>query len=336
MTSTSTVAWFWSLPGIRVVARLGPTRVLRVLAVVYVIGFTIAVLLREPVDPLATGRDPMTYLAAGERLNAGRPLYALSPGDRQVPLSPPYWSVPLLAPPPIAVLWRPLALFGEAAALAWWLGGVAAIVAFVVWLLARGTAPVLLAAVILTPALALTALSGNASAYLIPLLAVAWLRRDRPWVVAGIVVAATAIKLTPALLLIWVVAARRWDALRRAVLLGAALLIVSLVGAGPDNHVAWLASVPGSAPMPLSIAAWTGLPTILVAGLSAGAAVVSVVLRGSRVRDNAAFGMSVLAAAAATPSFYFAALGSLVIAVVPFMRGGQHRAGERRAMDGSA
>lgn len=319
MTSPSTVSTLWSLPGLRVVARLGPTRVLRVLAIVYVIGFTVAVLIREPVDPLATGRDPMTYLAAGERLNAGHPLYALSPGDRKVPLSPPYWSVPLLAPPPIAVLWRPLALFGEGAALAWWLGGVAAIVAFVVWLLARGSALVLLATVILTPALALTALSGNASAYLIPLLVVAWVWRDRPWVVAGIVVAATAIKLTPALLLIWVVAARRWDALRRAVLLGAALLIVSLVGAGPDNHVAWLASVPGSAPMPLSIAAWTGLPTVVVAGAVAAGTAMAAILGRSRGRENFAFGATILASAAATPAFYFAALATLAAAVVAWM-----------------
>ena len=313
------MASFWSLPGVRVVARLGPRRVLRVLAVLYVIGFTVAVLTRESVDPLATGRDPMTYLAAGERLNAGHPLYALSPGDREVPLSPPYWSVPLLAPPPIAVLWRPLALFGEAAALAWWLGGVVAIVAFVAWLLARGTAPVLVATVVLTPALALTALSGNASAYLIPLLAVAWVWRDRPWVVAGIVVAVSAIKLTPVLLLIWVVAARRWEALRSTVLVGVAVLAVSMAGAGLENHAAWLASVPGSEPMPLSIAAWTGLPTVVVAGVVGASAAVAAILCRSGGRENLAFGATILASAAATPAFYFAALATVSAAMVPWM-----------------
>ena len=310
----------WSLPGLRVVARLGPMRVLRVLAIVYVIGFTVAVLMRESVDPLATGRDPLTYLAAGERLNAGHPLYALSPGDRQVPLSPPYWSVPLLAPPPIAVLWRPLALFGEAAALAWWLGGVAAITAFVVWLLARGTASVLLATVVLTPALALTALSGNASAYLIPLLALAWMWRDRPWIVAAILVAAAAIKLTPALLLVWVVAARRWAALRYAVLIGAALLALSLVGAGPDNHVAWLTSVPGSAPMPLSIAATLGLPSLVVAA-SVGALVVAGACAAARLsREDILFSITAIGAAIATPSLYFASIAGLLLGLVPLRR----------------
>src|SRR5438093_1020563 len=69
--------------------------------------------------PTRPDGDAWNYLAAGERLNAGHPLYALSPGDRPVTLVPPYWSVPLLAPPPIAVAWRPLAVFGEPAMVAW-------------------------------------------------------------------------------------------------------------------------------------------------------------------------------------------------------------------------
>lgn len=319
---TSSVSALWSLPGLRVVARLGPTRVVRVLAVLYVIGFTVAVLTRESVDPLATGRDPVTYLAAGERLNAGRPLYELSPGDRAVPLSPPYWSVPLLAPPPIAVLWRPLALFGEAAALAWRLGGVVAIAGFVVWLLARGTVPVLLATVVLTPALALTALSGNASAYLIPLMAVAWVRRERPWAVGAAVVAASAIKLTPAVLVIWLLAARRPDALRATVAVVLVVLAISVVGAGVQNHVAWLGSVPESAPMPLSVAAWTGLPSVVVAGASALAAAVLASTFGRRGREDLAFAAAVIASVAATPAFYFAALATCAVALVPWARSG--------------
>ncbi len=62
--------------------------------------------------------DAPTYLAAGERLNAGHNLYALVAGDRPVLLDPPYWIVPLLSPPPIAVLWRPLALLGSGSMLA--------------------------------------------------------------------------------------------------------------------------------------------------------------------------------------------------------------------------
>src|SRR5439155_1700663 len=58
--------------------------------------------------PAVPGSDAWNYLAAGERLNAGHPLYSISPGDRPIQLLPPYWTVPLLAPPPIAVVWRPL------------------------------------------------------------------------------------------------------------------------------------------------------------------------------------------------------------------------------------
>jgi hypothetical protein len=54
--------------------------------------------------------DAIVYLAGGERLNAGHLLYALSPGDRIVGIKPPFWTVPILSPPFMAVLFRPLAL----------------------------------------------------------------------------------------------------------------------------------------------------------------------------------------------------------------------------------
>src|SRR5205823_2342351 len=40
----------------------------------------------ELLNQTAIGTDSSTYYAAGQRLNAGHPLYALSPGDREVPL----------------------------------------------------------------------------------------------------------------------------------------------------------------------------------------------------------------------------------------------------------
>jgi hypothetical protein len=79
-------------------------------------------------DPTWPGGDPWNYLAAGERRQAGHPLYALSPGDRPVPLVPPYWSVPLLAPPSIAVLWSLVAPLGDAAMVAWGVTTIAAAV----------------------------------------------------------------------------------------------------------------------------------------------------------------------------------------------------------------
>jgi hypothetical protein len=64
--------------------------------------------------------DSLTYVAAGQRLNAGHALYSLSAGDWAVPLDPPYWTVPLLSPPIAGVLARPFALFGTAGIAAWW------------------------------------------------------------------------------------------------------------------------------------------------------------------------------------------------------------------------
>src|SRR3954468_15126551 len=94
MTLTATI-WL-ALVAVAVVISIGTIRA---------IGFS----------PATPGSDAWNYLAAGERLNAAHPLYALSPGDRAIQLLPPYWTVPLLAPPPITVLWRPLALLGDSA-----------------------------------------------------------------------------------------------------------------------------------------------------------------------------------------------------------------------------
>ncbi len=67
--------------------------------------------------------DALVYLGAGERLNAGHQLYALSPGDRYVGANPPYWTVPTLSPPFMGVLFRPLALLPpDLGAYVWWVG----------------------------------------------------------------------------------------------------------------------------------------------------------------------------------------------------------------------
>src|SRR5438874_8322160 len=73
--------------------------------------------------------DAETYLAAGERLNAGHLLYALAPGDRPILANPAFYTYPLLSPPPIAVLWRPLAALPNGWGIGlWWLTCVASIV----------------------------------------------------------------------------------------------------------------------------------------------------------------------------------------------------------------
>ncbi|MBI3747846.1 MAG: hypothetical protein HY262_03220 [Chloroflexi bacterium] len=239
--------------------------------------------------PTRPNGDPWNYLAAAERLNAGHPLYALSPGDRPVELHPPYWSVPLLSPPFIAVVWRPLAPFGEAAMLAWWIGGIAATSLYVIWLLRSLENPwSVIALVALSPPIVYGALSGNAIAYLLPLLAL-----RHPATVA----AAAAVRLTPILLAPSI-------GVRATLACGAGIAMVSLAGAGIGNHVDWIQAVTASAPTPLSIAAVTGLPPSVVA---AGCLVVA--LRGWR--------WAVVAMTLASPTTYLYTFGFLSLALPP-------------------
>ena len=67
-------------------------------------------------------QDTIVYLGAAERLNAGHRLYALSAGDRPIPLNPPFYDSPFVSPPFAAVPFRPLALLPTDVVLGvWWL-----------------------------------------------------------------------------------------------------------------------------------------------------------------------------------------------------------------------
>lgn len=253
--------------------------------------------------------DPWNYLAAGERLNAGHQLYALSPGDRPVNIVPPYWTVPLLAPPPIAVLWRPLAALGESSLWLWGLVGLAGIVGSAVFLGRRGA---LLVVAVLALPLALTALSGNASSLVLPALILAWQFRDRPWVVGTLVAVAAAIKLTPLVLVLWMIATGRWRAVAATMVAGASIIVVSVPLAGPGVYADWWQSAMTAAPSPDSLATLLGVPTTLVAGLLA----VPVLLAWRR--DRWSFGAAIVAAALATPAVYFSAYA--LLAALPLWR----------------
>ncbi len=251
--------------------------------------------------------DPWNYLAAGERLNDGHPLYALSPGDRAVFLRPPYWSVPLLSPPPIAVAWRPLALLGTPAMVLWGALGLVGILSSVAYLIAHGR---LVVVALLAASLTLTALSGNFSALLLPGLILIWLHRDRPWIVGLILAIAVAVKLTPAALLIWLALSGRWRAVAATLAVGGVIVIVSFVGAGPASFEAWLQAVPDSTPSPLSLSGSTGLPPALVAVL------LLVPILVTRRHEAWGFRAAIVATALATPALYFQAISLLAAAAI--------------------
>ncbi len=187
--------------------------------------------------------DAWTYLAAGERLNDGHALYRLAPGDRPVEIKPPHWTVPLLSPPPMAVLWRPLALLpADVAVTLWWLAAMAILGTVV--LAALRARPVFGAVAILVFLLPLVfqSASGNVNGLLIGGTVATWLlirsNHDRS---AGIVVATmTLVKVVPAVLLVWLLASRRYRAAGWAIGAGVVLLALSIVGAGIESHLEYL------------------------------------------------------------------------------------------------
>jgi len=177
---------------------------LRVAAVALLIQqFAAQSLLQHPslLQPTLIGSDPANYYAAGQRLNLGHALYGpLQPGDIPTPDYPAIYPAPLLSPPLIAVLWRPLALLPfDVATTAWWLVGILLVVGLVLWCAARGgrTELVILVAVLLLglpiaglrkasypypgfdAPVAIGALSGNVNAYLAALFAVVWWSTSR-------------------------------------------------------------------------------------------------------------------------------------------------------------
>jgi hypothetical protein len=269
-------------------------------------------------DPSVPGSDAWNYLAAGERLNAGHPLYALSPGDRPITLVPPYWTVPLLAPPPIAVLWRPLALLGDASMTIWATAGLITTIVTAGWLLAGGGLISAAIVAVFAASLSLQSLAGNANAFLFVALVLAWAWRARPAVVGSLVAAAIAVKLTPVLLLIWLASAARWRAVGGTFAALAVIGIVSLVGAGLQNHVDWLASLPGNAPAPTSIAGITGLPSWLVLA----ACTLAVIAAGRLGNERVTFSVAVVAAALASPALYLGTLGIAAAAAAPWLAEG--------------
>ncbi len=270
-------------------------------------------------DPSTPGSDAWNYLAAGERLNAGHPLYALSPGDRPVPLAPPYWTVPLLAPPPIAVLWRPLALLGDPSMTLWAGAGLVTTLVTAAWLVAGGGLITAAIIALMAAPLALQSLAGNANGFLFAALVLAWAWRARPGLVGSLVAVAIAIKLTPALLLIWLATASRWRAVGATVVALAVIGVVSLLGAGIQNHLDWIASVPHAAPAPASLAGLTGLPSTLILI----AAAVVVLLVGRLGDERLTFSVAVVAAALASPALYLGTLGIAAAAAAPWLAEGR-------------
>ena len=320
--------------GVRVIDRLGPLRLARLAAITFPIAIGFVTLVQYPyfLDPTTIGGDASNYYAAGLRLNAGHDLYDLVPGDRQVPLVPPYWSVPLLSPPPIAVLWRPLALLGDASMWLWWIAGFGLSAGALAWLIRTGSIGCQLGLIALSPALALTAVAGNVNAHLLPLLvgAGAVLLRQAPAraeALAGAAIAiAMAVKVTPIFLVWWLIVGRRWAALGGFLIAAGAIGLASLAGAGLESHLRYLdiairTAAHGNTPVSLAgIATGGGLaPQVawlvpVVVGIVGSAAIWAL-----RSKPRATFALAAALAVATSPVVYFQTLSLLAVALVPFI-----------------
>jgi hypothetical protein len=302
------------------------SRLIGRLAVALAIGVLLAVLAIYFRRGLIPG-DAFTYLAAGERLNAGHPLYALSPGDRPVELEPPFWTVPLLSPPTIAVVWRPLAALPiETGVYVWWALQVAAVAT--AFLLVASKRPVIASAamLVLVFPFAYEIGVGNVNGFILLGLVLTWrataLGHERA--TGALTAAMTAIKVTPVLLGWWLLSARRWSALRWYVVAGLAILVVSLVGAGLDSHLTYLQIIRetgtgGTRPLSLAgMARYVGVAPEIASLLPTAALVLGTVgLWVLRRSPDRAFVVAVLTLVFASPTVNINWFALLFAALAP-------------------
>lgn len=266
-------------------------------------------------DPPYSFIDANTYLAAGERLNVGHPLYSLSPGDRPVLFVEGTSTVPLLSPPPIAAIWRPIAAIPwgyQAWVAACWL----ALLGTVAYLVLRGGMLAVLVAIALSFGIGQQLADANVTSFFPALLILSWNYRSSAWV--GVAIGAMgAIKLAPFVVAGWLIGERRWRALAAAVAAGAALFVVGVVGAGLGSYVDYLGVAQGAGSSPQSLSRLTGISWFSQATLVAGFLLSIALGRYPRL----SFGIAVTASTIGTPALYAASLVPLLALMAPMLEG---------------
>ena len=237
-----------------------------------VIGLLIAIqylqLMTDPRSTVPPFADANTYLAAGERLNAGHDLYSLGPGDRPVLILPEISSAALLSPPPIAVIWRPIAALPFGFEL-WILAGWVALLGTTFYLVYQTGLVGAVIATALAPAIGEQLAACNVAVFFPLLLTLSWHFRDR-WPSGAIIGVMAAIKLAPGAMAGWLIGTRSWRALGAAVVVLLLALALSVLGAGPHSLVRYLEVARAVAPSASSLSGITGLswltPTVLIGG----------------------------------------------------------------------
>jgi hypothetical protein len=285
-------------------------RSLRLIVPAVAIGMVVAIQIVYFNRGLIPG-DSFTYLASGERLNAGHPLYALSPGDRPVGLEPPFFTVPLLSPPPIAVLFRPLAaLPNEAGVYLWWIVTIVVLAAVILWMLRERPILVGFSVLALSIPIVYQIGVGNLNGLIVAGIVAAWyfLTRGRDLAAGSIFALMTAFKVTPAVFLWWLLTQRRWSAIKALIATGVVALVVSVLGAGLAAHVEYLGIVRQTATVGttyLSLAGaarYVGVPLEIANALPTVAILVgAVAIWLLRDRPGAAYVVAILTMIAGSP-----------------------------------
>jgi glycosyl transferase family 87 len=266
-----------------------------------------------PGNALYAFTDADTYRAAGERLNAGHELYRLHEGDRPVLIIPGLFTQPLVSPPPIAVIWRPIAAlpFGyEAWIVACWL----ALLGTIVYLVLRVGPPAALLAFLLSWPIGEELAVANVVSFFPLVFVLAWRYRRHAWIGAPLGVIA-AVKLAPIAIVGWLLAERHVRALGTMAGAIAALIAISVVGAGLNSFFEYLDIVPTLKPSPLSLVSATGISWISYAFLAGGIALAAALRRYPRL----AWCVSIVTVVVGTPVIYIGGLVVLLALAAPLL-----------------
>ena len=255
--------------------------------------------------------DSFTYLAAGERLNAGHALYALSPGDRPVGFEPPFFTVPLLSPPPIAVAFRPLAAIpNEIGVYVWWLATIAILAVTILVMLRHRPILVGVAVLALSIPIVYQVGVGNLNGLIVAGTVAAWylLTRGRDVGAGATFALMTAFKITPGVFMWWLITQRRWDGFKAFVATGLIVLAVSILGAGLAAHLEYLGimrqtATAGTTYLSLAGAArYIGIPEAVANVLPTAAIILgAVAIWLLRDRPGAAYAAAVITMIAGSP-----------------------------------
>jgi alpha-1,2-mannosyltransferase len=282
--------------------------------------------------PSELGTETSTYYGAAQRLISGHDLYVLQPGDRPMPIWPPFWTVPLVGPPTTALLWLPLLVLPPAiACYAWWLAALVSTIVVYVRVALGGPLPIALAVLALTFSVTITALSGNVNGLLIDGLSAVWFLARRPSstrgeIAIGLIIAiAAAVKIGPAVFGLWLLGQRRWTAVGATIAWGLVIGVATLLAVGLDTVTGYLALARDTAAGGMTaysaggILEALGAPHEVAVAAPFGLIVLTAALAlGLRAHPRASFAAVAIGATFAVPVVRLESVAFLLVAMIPW------------------